>query len=81
MALISERYFAHRSSGFRARTVQAVCRLIETFDRWQRCKQAEQALRAASDRQLRDMGIDRSEISSVVWGQGRDQGRRCNAQH
>ncbi|WP_161973652.1 DUF1127 domain-containing protein [Hwanghaeella grinnelliae] len=42
--------------------------------RWHRARRAAAALMACSDTMLRDIGIDRSEIKSVVYDG--DQGRR-----
>lgn len=39
--------------------------------RWYRARQAAAALMACSDRMLRDIGIDRSEINSVVYYGGK----------
>ena len=59
---------AHRTARQRNRTSQAVRRWLGTaFRRWQRRKLIE-ALRRMDDRMLRDIGIDRSDLSRVVDG-------------
>jgi uncharacterized protein YjiS (DUF1127 family) len=45
------------------------------FKRWRSENGAVAALEALDERMLKDIGIERSEIESVVRGQGRDPSR------
>jgi hypothetical protein len=47
---------------------------------WQLRRTAEAELRGLDDRLLRDLGISRSEISSLVWSDGHDTTRRPHSQ-
>lgn len=53
----------------------AVVNLWTEVVRWQSARRTEAALRACSDRTLRDVGIDRSEITSIAYFGGRDRRR------
>jgi uncharacterized protein YjiS (DUF1127 family) len=48
----------------------------QAFWRWRRDQVAIAALQALDARMLKDIGISRSEITSVVSGRGRDASRR-----
>jgi uncharacterized protein YjiS (DUF1127 family) len=50
--------------------------LWRQFRRWRRHRHAIAALQALDARMLKDIGITRSEITSVVSGLGRDASRR-----
>ena len=43
--------------------------------RWRKHRNAVASMQALDDRMLKDIGIDRSEIDSVVRGSGRDASR------
>jgi uncharacterized protein YjiS (DUF1127 family) len=49
--------------------------LWQAFRRWRRDARAVAALEALDARMLKDIGIERSEIESVVCGLGRDPER------
>ena len=49
--------------------------LWQAFRRWRRDARAVAALEALDQRMLKDIGIERSEIESVVRGLGRDPSR------
>jgi uncharacterized protein YjiS (DUF1127 family) len=51
--------------------------LWREFWRWRRERDAIAALHALDARMLKDIGISRSEITSVVRGRGRDLSRRA----
>lgn len=55
---------------------QAVIDLWTETVRWRRALLAAAAMRACNDRTLRDIGIDRLEIASIIYfgGQGRRRG-------
>ena len=48
---------------------------LTAFRKWRELKTAIAELRGMDDRQLRDMGIGRSEIESLVYFAGRDPTR------
>lgn len=48
---------------------------VTAFRKWRERKAAIAELHGMEDRQLRDMGIGRSEIESVVYWEGRDPTR------
>ncbi len=49
---------------------------LRAYVNWRACRADRATLRALSSRTLADIGIDRSEITSVVYGRGRDRSRR-----
>ena len=56
----------------RAATMTAMERIARIYQR----RRAIRHLRSLSDHCLKDIGIDRSEIVSMVYGTGRDRSRR-----
>jgi uncharacterized protein YjiS (DUF1127 family) len=51
---------------------------LRAIGRWRSERRAVRHLRALSDRELKDIGIHRCEVSSVVHGNSRDVTRRRN---
>jgi uncharacterized protein YjiS (DUF1127 family) len=56
-------------------TAAGMLRIWQTFRGWRRRRGAIVRLHTLDDRLLKDMGIERSEIESVVCGLGRDVSR------
>lgn len=53
-----------------------------TWERWQRMRRKQRTvriLRGLSDRTLKDIGVDRSRIESIVHGCGEDRRMRCSS--
>ena len=59
-----------------ARLVRGLSRWWRGYMTWRNRQLAVAALRQLDDRMLRDIGIDRSEINSVVYAGGRGRTRR-----
>lgn len=55
----------------------AARRLVGALDRWQARRDALRQLYMVDCRTLRDIGIDRSELPSIVYGSARRE-RRCH---
>ncbi len=64
----------HPSAG--AALADAFAQALADFAKWRRRRKAIADLRALSDRSLADIGIERSEIRSVVMSGSRDASRR-----
>jgi|GEM_PF-144881 uncharacterized protein YjiS (DUF1127 family) len=55
------------SGGCRERTYQMLASIIRLFQAWKRYADAVQELSHLSDRELADIGVNRSEIQRLAW--------------
>jgi uncharacterized protein YjiS (DUF1127 family) len=58
--------------------VVAARSVVAALDRWQARRQALRQLYLLDRRTLKDIGIDRSELESIAYGEGHGR-RRCHA--
>jgi len=64
------------SSSLAALGVQAIARAWQTFWAWRAKRVTMELLASLDDRTLRDIGVSRGEIMSLVYGRRGDR-RRC----
>jgi uncharacterized protein YjiS (DUF1127 family) len=63
----------------RAAWMAAIGQLLRRYLEHRKQRRALAQLRSVDPRILRDMGIDRSEVTSIVYGDPKGRRRRCTA--